>query len=40
MVAQGTSIKRHGRVSIRPLDSTNVMIGGQTHILIEGSLRL
>jgi PhzF family phenazine biosynthesis protein len=40
MVAQGTNINRHGRVSIRPVDATNVMIGGQTHILIEGSLRL
>jgi PhzF family phenazine biosynthesis protein len=39
-VAQGTSINRHGRVSMRPFDSTGVMIGGQTHILIEGSLRL
>ncbi len=39
-VAQGTNINRHGRVSIRPLDATNVLIGGQTHILIEGSLQL
>jgi PhzF family phenazine biosynthesis protein len=39
-VAQGTTINRHGRVSIRPLDASNVSIGGQTHILIEGSLRL
>jgi PhzF family phenazine biosynthesis protein len=39
-VAQGTSIRRHGRVSIRPVDPTTVKIGGQTHILIEGSLRL
>jgi PhzF family phenazine biosynthesis protein len=39
-VAQGTSINRHGRVSMRPFDSTGVMIGGQTHILIEGSLQL
>jgi len=39
-VAQGTKINRHGRVSMRPFDSTGVMIGGQTHILIEGSLRL
>ena len=39
-VAQGTTINRHGRVSIRPVDSTTVKIGGQTHILIEGSLRL
>jgi len=39
-VAQGTSINRHGRVSIRPVDATTVKIGGQTHILIEGSLWL
>jgi PhzF family phenazine biosynthesis protein len=39
-VAQGTKIHRHGRVSMRPLGSDKVMIGGQTHILIEGSLRL
>jgi len=39
-VAQGTKIDRHGRVSIRPVGPDKVMIGGQTHILIEGSLRL
>jgi PhzF family phenazine biosynthesis protein len=39
-VAQGTKINRHGRVSMRPVDATRVMIGGQTHILIEGSLWL
>jgi PhzF family phenazine biosynthesis protein len=39
-VAQGTCINRHGRVSIRPVDAHNVLIGGQTHILIEGSLQL
>ena len=38
-VAQGTRIGRHGRVSIRALDN-GVMIGGQTHILIEGELQL
>jgi len=38
-VAQGTRIERRGRVSIRPRDS-GVMIGGQTHILIEGELQL
>ncbi|MCP4471997.1 MAG: PhzF family phenazine biosynthesis protein [Gammaproteobacteria bacterium] len=38
-VAQGTCIERHGRVSIRPRDD-GVMIGGQTHILIEGELHL
>lgn len=39
-VAQGTSIERHGRVSIQPLDDHNVKIGGQTHILIEGNVEL
>ena len=38
-VAQGTRIERHGRVSIRPRGD-GVMIGGQTHILIEGELQL
>ena len=38
-VAQGTSIERHGRVSIRPRGD-GVMIGGQTHILIEGEVQL
>lgn len=39
-VAQGTCINRHGRVSIKPVDSHSVKIGGQTHILIEGTVRL
>ena len=39
-VAQGTSIGRQGRVAIDPLDRHNVKIGGQTHILIEGEVRL
>jgi PhzF family phenazine biosynthesis protein len=39
-VAQGTCINRHGRVAITPVDSATVRIGGQTHILIEGSVRL
>jgi PhzF family phenazine biosynthesis protein len=39
-VAQGTCINRHGRVSIRPVGANKVMIGGQSHILIDGSLRL
>ena len=38
LVAQGSTIERKGRVAINPVDSTNVKIGGQTHILIEGSL--
>jgi PhzF family phenazine biosynthesis protein len=39
-VAQGTCIDRHGRVSINPIDDKNVRIGGQTHILIEGTVLL
>ncbi len=39
-VAQGTCIDRHGRVSIAPIDDQNVKIGGQTHILIEGTVLL
>jgi PhzF family phenazine biosynthesis protein len=39
-VAQGTSIGRHGRVAIDPIDRHNVKIGGQTHILIDGEISL
>ena len=40
-VAQGTNINRHGRVSIRPDNDRNrILIGGETHILIEGTVRL
>jgi len=39
-VAQGTCIGREGRVAIAPLDEMNVSIGGQTHILIEGSVSI
>jgi PhzF family phenazine biosynthesis protein len=39
-VAQGTRINRHGRVAITSVDSATVKIGGQTHILIEGTVRL
>jgi PhzF family phenazine biosynthesis protein len=39
-LAQGTSIGRHGRVSVNPIDADQVKIGGQTHILIDGSLLL
>ncbi len=39
-VAQGTRINRHGRVAIKPVDADTVRIGGQTHILIEGTVRL
>jgi PhzF family phenazine biosynthesis protein len=41
VVAQGTQIKRHGRVSIRPdNDGGRILIGGDTHIVIEGTVRL
>lgn len=40
-VAQGTNINRHGRVSIRPDEGgKRILIGGDTHILIEGTVRL
>lgn len=38
--AQGTCIDRHGRVAWQPVDSTNLKIGGQTHILIDGMTEL
>ena len=38
-VAQGTSIGRFGRISIRPVDAT-IWIGGHTHIVIEGTVDL
>lgn len=38
-VAQGTNINRPGRVSIKP-DGNRVLIGGDTHILIDGYLFL
>lgn len=41
LVAQGTNIQRHGRVSIRrDGDPQRVLIGGQSHILIEGTVDL
>ena len=40
-VAQGTAIGRHGRVSISPgKNSNDIQIGGQVHILIQGSVSL
>ncbi len=42
VVAQGTRINRRGRIYIKP-DPDNhgrVFIGGETHILIEGTLTL
>ena len=42
IVAQGTCIDRHGRVFITPdrESSGKILIGGETHILIEGSVLL
>jgi len=41
IIAQGTSINRHGRVSVR-VDGTDgkIKIGGDTHILIDGHVIL
>jgi PhzF family phenazine biosynthesis protein len=39
VVSQGTAMGRHGRVYIRPKED-RVLIGGDTHILIEGTLTL
>ncbi len=38
MIAQGTAIGRTGRVEIRPTENGVVWIGGQVHILIDGTL--
>ena len=41
-IAQGTTIKRHGRVSVRPEggDGAKIFIGGTSHVLIEGTVTL
>ena len=40
-IAQGTSIDRCGRVSITPdTEHERLLIGGETHLLIEGTVRL
>lgn len=40
-IAQGTAIGRRGRVSIRPgKDKSAILVGGQTHILIRGTVAL
>ncbi len=40
LMAQGTSIDRHGRVYIRPGNDGRIFIGGQTQMLIEGTVLL
>ena len=39
-VAQGTKINRHGHVSIRPESGNKILIGGDTHIIIDGTVTL
>ena len=40
-IAQGTKINRHGRVSVRrDEDNDNILIGGDTHIIIDGHVTL
>jgi PhzF family phenazine biosynthesis protein len=41
-IAQGTRVGREGRVCIRrdPADATRVLIGGESRVLIDGSLTL
>ena len=42
VIAQGTSINRHGRVYVKPDPNAEgrILIGGETRILIEGVLSL
>jgi predicted PhzF superfamily epimerase YddE/YHI9 len=39
VVSQGTALGREGRVHITPVDD-RILIGGDTHILIEGSVSI
>lgn len=39
-IAQGTTINRCGRVSIRPRKNGEILIGGDVHIVIEGTVEL
>lgn len=40
-VAQGTKIDRHGRVAIRPQgDGGRILIGGDTHVVVDGTVIL
>lgn len=40
-IAQGTCINRHGRVSVKPERGTErIFIGGDTHIVIDGTVKL
>ena len=40
IIAQGTKINRHGRVFVQPAGGKDVLIGGDTHIVIDGMVNL
>ena len=40
VMGQGRVIERHGRVYLSPREDGGVSVGGQTHVLIEGSVML
>lgn len=40
LAAQGTRIARHGRISVVPGKDGGAWIGGQVHIVIEGTIRI
>lgn len=40
IIAQGTCIGRHGRVYIHRGEADRILIGGQSHVLIDGELTL
>lgn len=37
VISQGTAIRRHGRVDVRP-EVDRILIGGDTHVLVEGTV--
>lgn len=39
-VAQGTNIGRSGRVSVTPTSDETIWIGGEVHILIDGTVQI
>jgi PhzF family phenazine biosynthesis protein len=39
VISQGTVLGRHGRVHITPVDD-RILVGGDTHILIEGTVTI
>ncbi len=40
LIAQGTQIGRNGRVYVEPKPGGEIAIGGQTHILVDGTVLL